>query len=65
MAFVGDSADTICAFCLMTSAGVRIAHDTNSATEEAPACTSGVGIRPLGCDDVEGFIWVNKAFVRS
>ena len=56
MAFVGDPAETICAFCLITSAGVRIAHETNSAIEDAPACTMGVGIIPLGCDSVEGLM---------
>lgn len=42
-----------------------MAHDTNSATEEAPACTSGAGINPLGCEDVEVFKWVRTVFVRS
>lgn len=58
------SADTICAFCLMTSAGVRMAQDTSSAREEAAACMTGVGSKPLGCDDVELRL-VKSDFVRS
>jgi hypothetical protein len=30
----------------MTSAGVRMAHETSSARDEAAACTSGVGRMP-------------------
>lgn len=44
--------DTICAFCLMTSAGVRMAHETSSAREEAAAWITGVGRRPLGWEEV-------------
>lgn len=58
------SEDTIWAFCLMTSAGVRMAQDTSSAREEAAAWITGVGRRPLGCEDVE-FSLVNRDFVRS
>jgi hypothetical protein len=28
---------TICAFCLMTSAGVKMAHETSSASDDALA----------------------------
>jgi len=35
--------ETICAFCLRTSAGVRIRHDTSSAIEEAAECVIGIG----------------------
>lgn len=31
----------ICAFCLITSAGVRTRHDAHSAMDEASECTSG------------------------
>lgn len=48
MAFVGELADTICAFCFITSAGVRMAQDTSSAREEAVAWIMGWGIRPVG-----------------
>lgn len=50
VAFVGEAVerDTICAFCFMTSAGVRMAQETSSAREEAVACMKGVGMRPLG-----------------
>ena len=44
--------DTICAFCLMTSAGVSMAHETSSAREDAAAWMTGVGSKPLGCEDV-------------
>ena len=48
MAFDAEPADTICAFCLMTSAGVRMAQETSSAREEAAAWITGVGRRPVG-----------------
>lgn len=35
--------ETIWAFCLMTSAGVRMAQETHSAREEERAWVSGVG----------------------
>lgn len=38
-----EGADIICAFCFMTSAGVRMAHDTSSAREEDIAWVTGVG----------------------
>ena len=56
MAFADDSAETICAFCLMTSAGVRMAQDTNSAMDEAAAWITGVGIKPSGRADVVGLM---------
>lgn len=65
VALVGEPADTICAFCLITSAGVRMAHETSSAMEDAPACRSGVGMRPFGCEEVVGLRLVKRAFVRS
>ena len=52
MALEAEPADTICAFCLMTSAGVRMAQETSSAREEAAAWITGVGRRPLGREDV-------------
>lgn len=58
------SEDTICAFCFITSAGVRMAQDTSSASEEAAAWITGVGSKPLGCEDVE-FSSVKRDFVRS
>ena len=36
---------TICAFCLSTSAGVRMKQDTSSAMEEAAEWRIGRGIR--------------------
>lgn len=38
-----DETSTICAFCLMTSAGVRMAHETSSASDEAAAWMTGLG----------------------
>ena len=35
---------TICAFCLRTSAGVRMKQETSSAMEEAAEWMTGVGI---------------------
>ena len=34
---------TICAFCLSTSAGVRMRHETSSPVEEARECAKGRG----------------------
>lgn len=65
VALVEAVEETICAFCLMTSAGVRMAQETSSAMEEAAAWRTGVGMRPLGCAVVEGLMWVKRAFVRS
>ena len=56
---------TICAFCLMTSAGVRMAQETSSATEDAVAYIRGVGISPFGGLDVCGLSRDRSAFVRS
>lgn len=42
-----------------------MAQDTSSAIEEADEWIKGVGMRPLGCEDVDGLIRVNSAFVRS
>lgn len=64
MAFVGELADTICAFCLMTSAGVRMAHDTSSEMEDAPACTTAIGRIPFG-EDFEVLRRVKRALVCS
>jgi len=49
---------TICAFCLMTSAGVRMAHETSSAIEEAAEWISGWGRRWLEPDKVG--LWSDK-----
>lgn len=65
VAFVGEEDATICAFCFITSAGVRMAHDTNSAMDDAPAWRMGVGIRPVGEDAVLGFKRAKRDFVRS
>ena len=65
VALVLEPADTICAFCLMTSAGVKIAQETSSAMEDAPAWRIGVGIRPFGEEDVLGLTLVKRIFVRS
>lgn len=35
--------ETIWAFCLITSAGVRMAQETSSAIEEAALCCRGAG----------------------
>jgi len=43
--FAPFDVSTICAFCLMTSAGVRMAHETSSATEEAAEWINGRGRR--------------------
>ena len=64
MALVGEPWETICAFCLMTSAGVRMAQETSSPREEAPAWTAAMGRRPLGDEDVV-LRRVKSVFVRS
>lgn len=64
VAFVGDPALTIWAFCLMTSAGVRIAHDTSSASDDAPAWTTAIGRTPFGDEEVVLSL-VKSDFVRS
>jgi hypothetical protein len=64
VALVGEPAFTICAFCLMTSAGVRMAHETSSARDEAPAWTTAMGRTPLG-DAFVVLSWVKSVFVRS
>jgi hypothetical protein len=61
---VGEPALTIWAFCLMTSAGVRIAHETSSASDEAPAWTTAIGRTPLGEEDVV-LSFVKSVLVRS
>lgn len=48
----------------MTSAGVRIAHDTSSASDDAPAWTTAMGRTPLG-DDFVLLSLVKSDFVRS
>ena len=63
MAFVGLEEDTICAFCLMTSAGVRMAQDTSSARLDADAWTRAMGRMSLPL--VLVFHVVNSDFVRS
>ena len=64
VAFVGDPALTIWAFCLMTSAGVRMAQETSSASDDAPAWTTAIGKTPLG-DKVVVLRRVKSVFVRS
>jgi hypothetical protein len=64
VALVGEPAFTICAFCLITSAGVNMAHETSSASEDALAWTTAIGRTPLGDEDVV-LSRVNRAFVRS
>ena len=52
---LGDLSDifwTICAFCLSTSAGVRMKQETSSAVPEAAAWTSGVGSRVVPFEEV-------------
>jgi hypothetical protein len=63
VAFVGLEEDTICAFCLMTSAGVRMAQDTSSARLDADAWTRAMGRISLPL--VLVFHVVNSDFVRS
>ena len=48
VALVGELCATICAFCLITSAGVRMAQETSSASDEAAAWMRGVGTTPDG-----------------
>jgi hypothetical protein len=48
----------------MTSAGVRIAHETSSASDEAPAWTTAIGMTPLGEEDVV-LSFVKSVLVRS
>ena len=56
--------ETICAFCLITSAGVRIAHETSSASEDEVAWMMATGRTPLGeCEVV--LREVKRDFVRS
>ena len=38
-----EEVETICAFCFITSAGVRMAQETISAREEAEAWTKAMG----------------------
>ena len=59
-----EAEETICAFCLMTSAGVRMAQDTSSAREEAEAWITAMGRIPWGEEDVV-FRRVKRDFVRS
>ena len=42
-----------------------MAQETSSAMEDALAWMTGRGMRPSGCVDVEGLIFVKKDFVRS
>jgi len=60
-----DFADvsTICAFCLMTSAGVRMAHETSSATADAAELMSGAG--RWNSDAVDGLALWRRDFVPS
>jgi hypothetical protein len=64
VAFVDEPALTICAFCLITSAGVKMAHETSSASDDALACTNAIGKTPFGDDDVV-LSRVKSVLVRS
>lgn len=55
---------TIWAFCLSTSAGVRMKHDTSSAREEAAEWIIGRGIRGLPKEET-GLTRVSRDFVPS
>ena len=56
---------TICAFCLMTSAGVRIRHDASSAIDEAAEWTIGRGINGC-CDPLRvGLIFIQPLLTAS
>jgi hypothetical protein len=48
VALVAEPDLTICAFCLITSAGVSMAHETSSASDDALAWTTAMGRTPLG-----------------
>jgi hypothetical protein len=48
----------------MTSAGVRMAHETSSASDDAPAWTTAIGSTPFGDEDVV-LSRVKSALVRS
>lgn len=55
----------ICAFCLSTSAGVRMKHDTNSAVADAALWMNGWGIKfELPLPNVE-FTFDRPAFMAS
>lgn len=56
---------TICAFCLRTSAGVRMKHDTSSAMEEAAEWMIGRGIKGLPEEEDVGLTRVSRDFVPS
>ena len=55
---------TICAFCLRTSAGVRMKQDTSSAMEEAAEWIIGMGIREAP-EERTGFRRAKMDFVPS
>ena len=63
MAFVCDEDETIWAFCLITSAGVRMAQETSSAREDEALWISGWGSRAalLNC----GLCFVRRDFTPS
>ena len=54
-----DATLTICAFCFITSAGVMIAQDTNSPTDEAMAWMIGCGSKGE-VDDPKRGLWVDR-----
>jgi hypothetical protein len=59
-----EDTETICAFCFITSAGVRMAQETSSAREEAEAWMTARGRMPWG-EEVVVFHDVKRVFVRS
>ena len=56
---------TTCAFCLRTSAGVRMKQETSSATDEAAECINGVGIKGVFEGPKVGFSRWRILFVPS
>ena len=56
---------TICAFCLRTSAGVRMKHETSSAMEEEAEWIRGVGIRGELAGPMVGFRRWRRVLVPS
>ena len=56
---------TTCAFCLRTSAGVRMKHDTSSPIEDATEWMTGVGINRALLAPIVGFRRWRRLFVPS
>ena len=66
-ALVDAEADrlTTCAFCLRTSAGVRMKHETSSPIEDATEWITGVGINGMFLAPTAGFRRWRMLFVPS